>query len=52
MVRCLESFELSPIPVSNTADVDNFSRSEPVVLAVRDLQDLDLGSYVVDMLGV
>ena len=52
MARCLESFGLSLIPVSNTADVGNFSRSEPVVLAVRDLQDLDLGSYVVDMLGV
>ena len=52
LVRCLESFGLSPVPVSDTAGVGNFSRPEPVVLAVRDLPDLDLGSCVVDMLGV
>ena len=52
LVRCLESFGLSPVPVSNTAGVGNFSKSEPVVLAVRDLPDLDLGSFVADMLGV
>ena len=52
LVRCLENFGLSPVPVSNTAGVGNFSRPEPVVLAVLDLPDLDLGSFVADMLGV
>ena len=52
LVRCLESFGLSPVPVSDTAGVGNFSRPEPVVLAVLDLPDLDLGSFVADMLGV